>query len=240
MAGLSLRFQKAGYTEPKFKLSLAGQSVFSYAVRSFESYFHKDEFLFIYRTENGIENFISKECKSMGIERPILAGLSGPTRGQAETVFQGLEVAKIDEEKAITIFNIDTFRPHFRFPEDLNLNVIDGYLEVFRGSGPNWSYVRPFSRENRRVLETSEKVVISDLCCTGLYYFRKVDLFKTAFTQHVSNGYLGELYVAPLYNILIRSGSNIHYHEIKSDQVNFCGVPAEYEALKQKWKTQHG
>ena len=40
-----------------------------------------------------------------------------------------------------------------------------------------------------------------------------------------------ELYVAPLYDHLIRRGQRIHDQRIDAADVVFCGVPAEYEAL---------
>ena len=104
--------------------------------------------------------------------------LSEVTRGQAETVAKGLKAAETCDKESIAIFNIDTFRPGFNFPYQFDLNKIDGYLEVFRGSGTNWSYVRSTAPDTCRVAETAEKVQISDLCCTGLYYFREAGKFK--------------------------------------------------------------
>ena len=239
MAGFSQRFQDAGYKKPKYKLSLAGSPVFSHAVRSFEAYFKKHSFLFIHRAEEGIERFIISECETLGVESPILVELSEVTRGQAETVAKGLKAAKIGDKVSIAIFNIDTFRPKFNFPRQFDLDKIDGYLEVFKGSGTNWSYVRTISPDTFRVVETAEKVQISDLCCTGLYYFREAGKFKKAFEMHVDDNPSGELYVAPLYNHLIRTGADIFYHEIQLNEVTFCGIPEEYELLKKNWENRN-
>ena len=240
MAGNSQRFKDAGYVEPKFKLTLADRSIFSHVIRSFENYFSKFSFLFIHRDEGGIEKFIISECKVQALEKPILVGLSKPTHGQADTVLQGLNAAQISESEAITIFNIDTFRPNFYFPTNLDLNKIDGYLEVFRGSGKNWSYVRSHPSGNNQVAETAEKVQISNLCCTGLYYFRETSSFRKAYAVETSNHNLREYYVAPLYNHLIAEGAQIFYHEIFPSEVTFCGIPEEYEALKIQQEIRNG
>ena len=90
-------------------------------------------------------------------------------------------------------------------------------------------------------LATSEKIQISDLCCTGLYYFKKAGDFKKCLSTELSTGsesQSGEIYVAPLYNQLIKAGAPIGYVEIAKDKVIFCGVPAEYEALKQVWENR--
>jgi hypothetical protein len=131
-----------------------------------------------------------------------------------------------------TIFNIDTFRPGFVFPQAPWFMHSDGYLEVFKGSGANWSYVRPASGEEPLALETAEKRAISDLCCTGLYHFKRTGDFYAALAAERRNPTAAELYVAPIYNHLIKAGLHIHYELISSDKVIFCGVPAEYESLR--------
>jgi hypothetical protein len=50
----------------------------------------------------------------------------------------------------------------------------EGYLEVFRGEGDNWSFVRPIAEESTQIDLTTENTPISDLCCTGLYHFADI------------------------------------------------------------------
>ncbi|NLH79767.1 MAG: capsular biosynthesis protein, partial [Phyllobacteriaceae bacterium] len=125
--------------------------------------------------------------------------------------------------------------PSFRFPDAFDAGAVDGFLEVFEGSGANWSYVRPGGARPFGVVETAEKREISNLCCTGLYHFGRAGLFAAAYAtqERLSAGELqgGELYVAPLYNELIRVGRDIRYALIRKDDVIFCGVPNEYEEL---------
>ena len=234
MAGESRRFSEAGYISPKYELPLAGKTVFRHAVGSFEHYFEDSRFLFAHRP--GAEDFIGSECKALGLRSPELVEISAPTRGQAKTVDIALDRAAIPATEEIAIFNIDTFRPGFRFPPAKFMDEVDGYSEVFEGSGPNWSYVKPDPAHPGRALETAEKKEISNLCCTGLYHFKEVSAFRLAFASE-KKAVDGELYVAPLYNRLINDGAAIGYHVIPNEEVVFCGVPAEYESLNQKWKT---
>ena len=169
----------------------------------------------------------------MGLNQKILVKLLQPTLGQADTVLQGLKLAAIDLTEPITIFNIDTFRPRFTFPKQFDLNTIDGYLEVFRGTGTNWSYVQPLSIKTFEVAKTIEKIPISDLCSTGLYYFREANLFLNAFNIELKKGREKELFIAPIYNHLIKAGAKIFYHEIQKTEVSFCGTPNEYQMLKE-------
>jgi hypothetical protein len=234
MAGLSQRFIKAGFTLPKYMLYAKNKSLFNLALSSFSNYFTECNFLFIAREVYETKRFIQEECKLLGIENYEVVILENPTQGQAETVSIGLEKSTIDENEPITIFNIDTFRPGFTFPK--NIDDWDGYLEVFWGDGNNWSYAKTESENSTKVIETAEKLQISNYCSTGLYYFKSSKLFVEAYQSRTpisESSLIKELYVAPLYNVLISQNKNIHIELIQKTDVLFCGVPDEYyEYLK--------
>lgn len=227
MAGRSQRFYDAGYNVPKFQLPLGGESVFAHAVGSFASYFKQLPFLFITGSEDA-SAYVTAECARLGVENSRVVSTIRPTAGQAETVELGLAVAAIGDAEPLTIFNIDTFRPGFEFPA---LPPLDGWLEVFEGAGPNWSYVRPAPGDEPLVLETAEKRPISNLCCTGLYHFARAGDFRAALAAERIAPQAAELYVAPLYNHLIGKGLRVGYSRIDPADVIFCGTPSEYEAL---------
>lgn len=231
MAGDSRRFALAGYREAKHRLMLGGRSVFEHAVGSFSASFQALPFLFVIRA--GAATFVAEACARLGVGRPRIVELDAPTAGQAQTVALGLDRADIGDETALTIFNIDTFRPGFVFPDADWAADSDGWLEVFRGTGANWSYVRPAPGLEPRVIETAEKRPISDLCCTGLYHFRRAGDFRAALARERAAPSMAELYVAPLYNHLITDGRRIHYRLIDREAVVFCGVPEEYKALRE-------
>lgn len=244
MVGLSSRFAKAGYAVPKYMLPLGGRSVFSHAVSSFSAYFGALPFVFVVRDIQGTADFVKRECDALNIADARVVILPDMTRGQAETVMEGLSRTACRDDDGVTVFNIDTFRPSFRFPDAFDVASVDGFLEVFEGSGANWSYVRPDEARPCGVAETAEKRAISNLCCTGLYHFRTPALFEEAYAAQVGldarqlQG--GELYVAPLYNELIRRGYDLRYSLIRRSDVIFCGVPAEYEALLRQQADERG
>ncbi|MEZ8310474.1 glycosyltransferase family 2 protein [Vibrio splendidus] len=234
MAGLSSRFFKAGYTQPKYMLDAHGKSLFAHAVLSFKAYFESEVFVFIVRDVYESAYFVEQECEMLGIKAFKIVILDQETRGQAETVALGLEKAEVNKEVSLTVFNIDTFRPNFTFPQ---LDLLgEGYLEVFRGSGDNWSFAKPESETSTRVVLTTEKLPVSDLCSTGLYYFKNCHDFLFAYHKYiekpVSEWEKGELYIAPLYNELIANNREVHYHLINREDVIFCGVPSEYDEFR--------
>ena len=235
MAGLSARFTAAGYDKPKYMLPLAGKSLFDHAILSFEDYFATEPFLFVFRDVAGTPAFVAERIAQLDVRTATLVSLDAPTAGQAETVAIGLRRAKVDPASDITIFNIDTFRPGFAMPAIASDPDSDGYLEVFEGEGANWSFVRPDPASPKWAAETAEKRPISNLCCTGLYQFRRASAFLEAFEAAKSDptllGPKSEVYVAPLYNWLIRNGGKIGYDIVPRESVIFCGVPAEYDAL---------
>ncbi len=233
MAGMSRRFTEAGYALPKYMLPLRRTTVFAHAVGSFSGLFADTPFLFIARHVAGTEAFLRDECGRLGIADARIVMLEQPTAGQADTVELGLREAGIDEGQPLTIFNIDTFRSRFAFPDAGWFGASDGYLEVFRGSGANWSYVGPAENvAEPLVTRTTEKQPISDLCCDGLYHFARAGDFHSALNRERAAPSLPELYVAPLYNHLIADGRRIHYDVVQEEMITFCGVPAEYEAVR--------
>lgn len=234
MAGQSRRFREAGYPRPKYELPLHGESLFARCVRSFEHYFGSERFVFVARRELDAASFIAAECDRLGLADHHTVLLERPTAGQAETVLLGLHEAGAGDNESLLVFNIDTIRPGYAFPADAE--QADGYLEVMRASGEHWSFVRPAAAFTRRVAETTEKRRISALCCTGLYHFARAADFSDACeaAMRASDLYRerwGELYIAPLYNSLLRAGRRIVYVEVPPGAVQCAGTPAEYEAL---------
>lgn len=229
MAGLSSRFYKAGYDKPKYMLEAHGKTLFEHSVRSFSHYFKSERFLFIVRDVYETPKFVKEQADKLGINDYEVVILSENTRGQAETVTLGIELA-LHHVGSITIFNIDTFRPNFKYPDANYMG--DGYLEVFKGEGDNWSFAKPLNRVSNRVIETAEKNPISNLCCTGVYYFKDIndylDSYYNYLTMPEEQWEKGELYVAPLYNELIKKSLDVRFDLIKRKKVIFCGIPSEY------------
>lgn len=224
MAGLSSRFFKAGFTEPKYMLPLHDQTVFDWAVRSFEAYFETEEFLFIVRDVYETPTFVAQHAEQLGIQHYQIHILEQETQGQAETVYLAI---KDLPDQPLYIFNIDS--KIFNFQKFPAAERLDGYLEVFEGEGEHWSFVRPGN--DYMVLETTEKVRISNLCSNGLYYFRSSQSFAEYFLKFKVQNQGNELYIAPLYNLYIHDNKKIQYLINPLENIAFCGVPDEYYAV---------
>lgn len=231
MAGLSSRFFKAGFTVPKYMLPLDGQSMFEWSVSSFKRYFDTDHFLFILRDVYDTPAFVKQQIEQLGICHYQLVILTDETRGQADTVWLGLQQSTYQDD--LIIFNIDSRRHDYIKPTWLP--NCDGYLEVFKGEGDHWSFAEPVDLVSSQVRRTTEKERISDLCSDGLYHFKSRALFDRAFDDAITHNKLskGELYIAPMYNHLIETGFDIRFDCISLEQIDFCGTPDEYQNLLQ-------
>ncbi|ETT01309.1 glycosyltransferase family 2 protein [Providencia alcalifaciens] len=238
MAGMSSRFFSAGFKKPKYMLEAHGKTLFEHSVNSFKNYFSTEFFLFIIRDIFDTEHFIKEKIKLLGIRNYHIEILPYETKGQAETVAIGLnqlEKKGINYSGSITIFNIDSFRFNFLYP-DISTDC-DGYLEVFIGKGENWSFAKPKSATSNEIIETAEKKAISNLCSTGLYFFKEKSFFLDSFYEYsekpLNQWDKGELYIAPLYNMMIEKGLTVKYNLINLSEIIFCGTPTEYnEFLK--------
>lgn len=227
MAGLSKRFLNEGFTLPKYMLYKKNKSLFFYALNSFKKYFKETNFLFIARDVFDTKKFIEEECKILGIKNYAIVILEEVTSGQAETVAIGINKSKIASNEQILIFNIDTIRNDYTFPDIIH--SCDGYLEVFKGSGANWSYAKTENEQSNKVILTAEKQEISDNCSTGVYYFKQASLFLDAIQKYnFEETKLTEKFVAPLYNYLINNQFNVQIDVILKSEVIFSGVPSEY------------
>lgn len=242
MAGMSSRFQKAGFNKPKYMLPLGGGSMLMKTLSGFSEQFQSEPFLFICRDIDNTVDFIRSELAKF--ENPPadvqIVTLDAPTAGQAETVYKGAKLANIGGDQPLTIFNIDSHHHAFRYPQNFALSEVDGYLEVFEAEGEHWSFVKPDPDRAKDgiVLEVAEKRRISNLCSSGLYYFREAQLFYDLFQETLDKPAAelegGERYIAPLYNRAIAFGKDIRFEKIKSAEIEFTGTPNEYREGLQK------
>lgn len=238
MSGLSSRFSKAGYLSNKYKLDLYGNSVFHHIVSQFKKANLTDGFVFIHNGNNFDENFISQACTSVGLKTGEyhIVKLNGETRGQAETVFKGVENINFDKSERLIIYNIDSIRLDFDLPKEIKELDVDGYLEVFEGEGDHWSFALPKDEDSDELFLEVEKVAekqrISKYCSNGLYHFKSFSIFKDAYENELEKfDGKGELFVAPLYNHLVEAKKSIYMRKVSIKETVFCGTPQEYESL---------
>jgi dTDP-glucose pyrophosphorylase len=205
--------------------------VFDYVVRPFLKYLNDNKFIFAYREVYNTKNYLEKKLAGYELKNFELVEIQELTRGQAETAY--LALSEVDDSNELLIFNIDTFHLDLRLMHfDSVYQDCDGIIEVFYGNGSQWSYAEV---KDNLVVRTKEKEQISNFASNGMYYFKSVGLYKDVFNEaKVQPNIVSELYVAPMYNIIIKRGGMVKVSEIRSANLVFCGTPEEYEAAKMR------
>lgn len=152
MGGLGSRFQKAGYSVPKYQIEVKGKTLFEWSMISMDA-FKKETFIFLVRKEDNAISFIENECAKIGIPNYKIIELDRLTKGQAETA--NLAIPYCDEFKPIFIYNIDTYVEAGK----MNIGKItgDGFIPCFKADGDHWSFVKLDSNGN--AIEVREKHV---------------------------------------------------------------------------------
>jgi dTDP-glucose pyrophosphorylase len=225
MMGKSSRFFKAGFTIPKYMLPIGSGTVFDHSVRTFIKNFEDQHFVFVVRSDHNAREFVARRASSLGIRDFRIKELCQDTRGQAESVL--LASNDYNRKETLIVFNIDTIRDEFELPS--NEDFGDGFLEVFEGDGDGWSFVEPIPGTTN-VERTAEKIRISKYCSNGLYAFRSLSDFRHAYQEQLNceDSAKTEMYIAPMYNYLIRNGKNIKYRLVPKEKIHHCGLPEDY------------
>lgn len=229
MAGLGMRFRKAGYNVPKYMIEAKGRTLFEWSMESLKGYGNDNTYYFIVRKEDGASEFINKKCDELGIKKHYLIELDAPTDGQATTALLCGQYWEREDE--LLIYNIDTYVE----AGCMNSKELsgDGFIPCFYGEGDHWSFVK--LNENGDAVLVKEKERISDNCTLGAYYFKSCalyeELYREYYTSCPENARNGERYVAPLYNYLIGKGGKVRISNVAKDKVHVLGTPEELQVF---------
>lgn len=208
MAGLGSRFKDAGFTAPKPFINILGKSM----IHRMLEVFHGDiEYKFIVRKEM-YEDFrdqlsdISQDVP--GLNRRSTHSLDHMTDGAACTVLT--VKSSIDSYKPLLIADCDAiYNP-------LVLDLLDAFIKTnpavdsisicFTNDSPKNSFVA--IDHNGYTIQAAEKKVISNLCTTGMHWFKHGSIFvKAAEAMIAANDRTNnEFYITPSINHLIKMG----------------------------------
>mgnify|MGYP001770645480 CR=1 FL=1 len=236
MAGEGSRFQKAGFQKPKMLIEAHGKTLLEWSVDSLPLELCTN-LIFIglenHKYQYNLESFIKSKYSSSSYNLNFI-WLKEITRGQAETVYKAKEL--VDFKIDLLIFNIDTFFKSETLKKNLLRNDIDGLLGAFKSDKDRFSYAK---LDNKGfVIETAEKVVISNYALTGLYHFKYPKDFFDICSFYIENNilYKNEFYIAPMYNELIKHGKKFIIDLAKECWI--LGTPEEYEVFLNKYANQ--
>jgi capsule biosynthesis phosphatase len=229
MAGAGLRFKQKGFVDPKPLIKTKGKTLVEWAVRSFH-FLNKIKtyrLIFIVLDEHVKKFRIDKQLKELFGNETVVITQFGLLSGQAKSSYLAKEY--IDNFNKLFIFNCDTYSESAIW-ELIEKEDPDGILEVFESSEPRYSFVK--LDEFGYVTQTAEKVTISNLASTGMYYFKRgTDFVRAAealfMRQETQNN---EFYIIPCYNEMLKSGKKIR--AVKALKNYILGTPEELKAFE--------
>lgn len=228
MAGRGQRFLDQGYKTPKPLLEVNGKTMIEWVVKSM--HMPGAKYVFIIRKDHekdyDLKNFLVKTFPNSEI-----VVIDKLTDGALCTVL--LAKKHIDNDTPIIIKDcdqiIDWSPSHFL--KHVKRNSADGAIVTIATQKSNYSYAK-LGKDNKTVIQTAEKMVISPFGAAGVYYFGKgSDLVKYA-QQMIDKNIRtnNEFYVCPVYNEFIEDGKVIHNYPIA--QIFGLNTPEEFEKEK--------
>jgi NDP-sugar pyrophosphorylase family protein len=229
MAGFGTRFKAAGYALPKYRIEVMGRPLFDWSMLSLASFRKAGwQFSFAVRKADDAVPFIRRRCEILGLSPGSIIELDQPTDGQATTARFLAEQADPDQQFAV--YNIDTFvTPHAMSVAAVSSDWA-GWIPCFKGDGAAWSFVQ--LDKNGSVVEIREKERISEHATLGLYWFRSARLYLQTYERSFSiGGTQQERYIAPMYNIIARSGQIIGMSIIDNKDVGPLGTPDQVDCF---------
>jgi dTDP-glucose pyrophosphorylase len=232
MAGEGLRFLKGGYKIPKPLIQFKNKTLFERAIMSVAAINAPYKYSFVVRQEH-IELYqIDHYIKSIFPDAFIFS-VEQTTRGAVETCLFAKDA--IDINDAILILDCDLEFHSQEFNERVTsilsvpVEYINGGILVsFNAENPRYSFAE--IQENRIVIRTAEKEVISKHALAGAYFFSKAASFLFAsdalFRDNSWNK--SEYYVSLLFNYLINRREKVFLTKV--DRYSSYGTPEELEA----------
>lgn len=238
MAGQGSRFSKQGYQQPKHEIMAGNCSLFAWAIGSLKEFFD-ETFLFVVRNGHYSPEYLIEEISKLGILSYDIYELKDRTDGQASTVME--LASEMDAAEEVLIYNIDTtIQSKYLLKEEVCQG--DGSIPLFKAEGTHWSFAK-LDEAGNKIVEVAEKRPISDWGSVGLYYFDKWQDFQTAYeseSEAIKKEY-GEVYIAPLYNHLLRQGKTIRPVFLPEDSYASLGTPEELtEFIENKMSSFEG
>lgn len=229
MAGRYQRFRDRGYTTPKFLLPRCGKTILDHVLENLLAGGAFDRVLAVANHRDAaFAGEILKILRTHGVAGERLL-LIDDTRGQAETARLGAQHLASDpnvSDERIIFHNIDTVLAGRDFHAvGRDLEVFDGYLDVFAAEGASYSYVAV--DEGFQVTRIAEKLSISRLATSGLYGFRS----HSEFIRYASDGPReGEYYISAVYGRMLEAGRRLTVNRSSEGHTTtVLGTPEEYE-----------
>ena len=210
-SGHGSRFKNAGYTLPKPLIPVNGVPMIKKVIdnMSFSTNEYQVQFIFIIRKEH-VTQFNFKEYLENLIPDCKIIIVDSVTEGAACSILLAKEF--IDNNDSLLLANSDQYLEWNtqEFLKATKSENVDGVISTFKNTNPKFSYAK-VDPDTGLVTEVAEKIVISDIATTGIYYWKHGSDFVKYANMMISKNirFLNEFYTAPVFNQAIQDHKRI-------------------------------
>lgn len=224
MAGRGSRFSNAGYDYPKPLLRIYDKPFFYWATQSVAKFNELASLHFVVLQEH-IDKFNIDEEILKYYPNANIHVLKGVTEGAVITCCHGIE--GICDSLPVVFNDCDHLFKSASFNEfcSKDNNDVDGLLLTFESNSDKYSYAGFDSLGN--VIETKEKIVISNDAICGCYYFSSAELFKKMAGLYLDRCNYSEYFMSGVYNVMVEN--NLCVRCKRTDFHIPFGVPEEFD-----------
>lgn len=227
MAGGGTRFGNKGFGVPKPLIELQGKPFFYWATQSVLKFVEVQDVTFVVLKEHVNKFSIDKKILEyfpnahICVIPHVLNGAVLTCREGVMHIVDSLPILFNDCDHA---FVCNSF---YEYCREANFEKLDGALLTFFSNNPAYSYVQ--LNQEKNVIKTIEKEVISNEAICGAYYFKNRETFLEATNAYLTKCEYKEFFVSGLYNEIANRGACVKTFQI--DEHMSFGTPEEYDAM---------
>lgn len=224
MGGKGSRFFENGFVIPKPIIKLNGKPFFYWATQSIVKFVDVIDVTFVVLQEHVDEFHIDSEILQYYPKAQIVV-IPEVLDGAVLTCIRG--IMDINDKLPILFNDCDHMfvsESFNQFCREESYDKIDGGLLTFESNEPKYSFLE--YNDKGEVIQTVEKVVVSNHAICGAYYFRNKEVFLKAAEQYLIECCYNEFFVSGVYNIMIQQ--KMHIVGFKTDVHIPFGTPDEY------------
>lgn len=224
MGGAGSRFFKGGFIQPKPLIEIKGKPFFYWATKSIEKFVDIKDLTFVVLQEH-VDKFNIKNAILNYFPQANVIVIPELLKGAVLTCNAGL--TDISDDLPIIFNDCDQMFICKEFYDYCNAGEfadLDGILLSFKSNEPKYSFLEI---EDGYVINTVEKIVVSDNAICGCYYFKNKAIFQDALEEYLKVCNYSEYFVSGVYNVLAKKGKKIKHMSV--DLHLPFGTPEEYE-----------
>lgn len=232
MAGRGSRFEREGYKDPKPFIDVIDKKMIEWVIDNLKFSSKICHFIFICREEHlqkyNFSSLLNKHFEG-SLDTWEIISINYLTNGALCTALKSRNL--VNNEIPLLIANSDQW---LNWSTNNFINLVDevdcdGAIVTSFSNHPKWSYVK--INDNGYITQVKEKEVISNICNTGIFYYKKGKDFVEAADDliHRDERVGDEYYIAPTYNYLIRMGKKIINYPISNHAFHGLGIPEDLQ-----------